>query len=312
MRPFKAPFPRREPDRALRQGEEGLEQDDDTPRNEYGIRDSTPEDLRDPGSQVNAGAAWRWRIYILTPHTNGWQAKSMIPTMPVDAPVGFLWTRRKDIEGLKAYIDAALRSEASEVLRAQELGLAVDVKPGIPPGEDTYHVRADVLVDYLLLRGGIDLPAHGLLRLYTRQSANHNEQFITSDFLCALAPLLAKEDPVRRYPRDKEWFRVPPSKPALPTWLKVDHVTTAHHATHQANTEASEVDVEREVSRDVHSSYIEVITHVQPPEGRAYFCRRLLTFAGAVVYAATAWMQSGPWRVHQRDNAAIMALGIAI
>lgn len=271
----------------------------------------TPDELR--GSKDMWGRIWRWRIYMIREGASGsWNCTSMMKSLPHDAPAKFTWTRRADVEGLKAYIDATLKGNASEALRCLEQGLVVDLQPGIELGEETHWVRADVLIDYLLLRGGIDLPAHGILRLYTNGKRQDRETFVTSDFLCALAPALAANDPARQYPRDRSWLSVPRQKTGIPSWMSAGEASTGMYAAKPEATDAAVVEAEREVGRLVHSRYIEVVTHVQPPGAPAYFCRRLVTNEGKVIYAATAWKQDGPWKVYERDNSALMVLGLPL
>lgn len=272
--------------------------------------EASAEDLRTKGDHF--GRNWRWRIYQIRHHQYGWVARSLLMQFPLPVPRRFIWTKALDVDGLKAYIDAVLRGNETEAARFVERGLVVDITPGEEPREEVYHVRADAFLDYLLLRGGIDLPAHGILRLYTRPGGRtmaHN--FVTSDFLCALAPLLERGDPARALPRDDQWVPVPRLKTGVPSWIPVEQASTGMYANGDA-TASSEVDIEREVRRQVEDDWVEVVTHVQPTEGRPYFARRVLNKRGTVVYAATAWHPHGPWKVYQRDNAALMLLGLAL
>lgn len=271
----------------------------------------TPDEMR--GSKDLWGRTWRWRIYTVREGENrSWTCISMLKAIPNDAPARFTWTKKTDVDGLKAYIDAVLKGNTSEALRCQECGLVTDVQPGQEPVEQMHWVRADVLIDYLLLRGGIDLPAHGTLRLYTHGKREDRETFITSDFLCALAPVLAANDPALKYPRDRSWFAVPRNKSGIPSWMGAADASTGMYAVKAEAAGEAEVEAEREVSRQVFSRHIDVVTHVQPPGAQPYFYRRMVTNEGKVIYAATAWQQAGPWKVYERDNSALMVLGLPL
>jgi hypothetical protein len=123
--------------------------------------------------------------------------------------------------------------------------------------------------------------------------------------------LLARGDPARALPRDDQWTPVPRLKTGVPSWIPAEQASTGMYATGEV-VSSSEVDAEREVRRQVEDDWIEVVTHVQPVEGRPYFARRVLNRRGKVIYAATAWQANGPWKVYERDNAALMLIGLSL
>lgn len=238
---------------------------------------------------------WVWRIYKIVPWKTGWKCVSLLSHYPLpNTPAEFYWTNVLDIDGLKKYIDAVLTGQETDALQFLERGQVLDIQLHPPAPCEMYEVPADVLVNYLLLRGSISVPINGVLRIYAAKT-NNEQRYVTSDFLGALAPLLI----------DEEAKQIVSSKVESVSASEVPIVVdTAMYA--------SSPPQEMCVRKKNTEKYAALVTKVQH-QSQVYYVKRVFDLASQrLIYAASSWYPHGPWIETVRDNAALLALQVSL
>jgi hypothetical protein len=299
---------------------------------------------------LRAFSAWNHRCYLLQPRKfNGagaWKATSVFPALAEDLPASFLWTAREDREGLKKYIDALLTSRRSESIYFEKAGLVEEIEmPSIARPEDT-KIRANVwrFVDFMTLRDACDIPLWGKVHFITD---GHN--VVPIEFLAAVMQLFDPEAK-RFYNPKADWWHCRESDLERMGLRPEDITSGMYRQRYQqpsvdaegaegedvlgeddvVDTETGSVDetptpqttrattrkppspVTREISVTTakHAKHADVLTLAQPKNGPPYYVRRMITYQGQLLWAATSYHPDGPWNVSHRDAAMLLALGV--
>jgi hypothetical protein len=246
---------------------------------------------------------------------------NVFPALSPDIPSKFVWAFADDKEGLKHYIDLILTGQRSEATMVEATGAITEQEMFHldRPQDQVINVNIRRFVDYLLLRDRFSVPLWGKVKFITDQS-----NIIPREFIAAIAQILGEDgkflDPNRPWKHCTE-------KDLEAMGLKPSDVTSSMNrgkfSSHAASPSIEstfvppeETDVpapppqEVEMRRDAYRDYVDLLTQVRPEEGDPYFVRRIISLRGPILWAGSAYRPNGPWKVWQRDNAQLLALGL--
>jgi hypothetical protein len=286
---------------------------------------------------INGVGTFRHRCYWGRPTKVGWLVQLTFRCDLYDMPTSFHWNDR-DLDGVQRYIDALVAGRTTEARIIEDTGLVLDLKYQMhDPNTKPIMVQVKDFVDFLLLRGHIELPAHRRILFVT--SVKYHA-FVPAEFIAAVSQLPGLEF-LQRHTDGWE-----PGRPADfdKLGLKAEEVTTNLGITHPQHTAlalarpdeiagaaptlapsplpASEAPpssasialevppAESEITRKAREKHFELITAVKPRDGRTYFVRRLSTYGGQLLWAGTSFQFEGPWIEYARENALLIGLGI--
>ncbi len=101
-----------------------------------------------------------------------------------DLPLSFMW-KAHDVDGVKRYIDALVAGRSMEARFVEESGVAYDqVYPEHDANKESITLQINDFVDFLLMRGHIELPAHRRILFVTDKGRN---AFVPSEFIGAIS-----------------------------------------------------------------------------------------------------------------------------
>jgi hypothetical protein len=281
----------------------------------------------------NPYGAFRHRCYWGRPTKVGWLVQLTFRCDLYDMPLSFLWNE-KDLDGAKRYIDSLVAGRSSEYKFVEERGTATEhVYPTHDANLTPIRVQIHDFVDFLLMRGHIELPAHRRLLFITDK---HRDTFIPSEFITVISQLPKLEflkehtegwQALRSHDVEKaglksEEFNMGlglehPERTALALAPPeaVQEILPPAEAAEFIEPDASAAAValpppETEISRKAREKYFELITFVRPRDQQPYFTRRLATYGGQMLWAGTAYQMDGPWTEYLRENALLIGMGI--
>jgi hypothetical protein len=283
---------------------------------------------------INNAGVFRHRCYWGRPTKVGWFVQLTFHCELYEMPLSFRWNDR-DLDGVKRYIDALVAGRTTEARLIEDTGLAIDHKYHThDPNTKPIMVKIKDFVDFLLLRGHIELPAHRRI-LFVTGSKHH--EFVPAEFIATISQLPGLEFLKNQ---TEGW------EPGRPVdfeglGLKPEEVTTGLGHTHPQHTALAlarpdEVrslvgpadpavplvtppdetpppetpPPESEIVRKAKDKYFELITVVKPRDAQSYFVRRLSTYGGELLWAGTSYQFDGPWTEYARENALLIGLGI--
>lgn len=293
-------------------------------------------------------SSWNHRCYVIQPRklggTGAWKATNVLPGVAADIPLSFIWTARKDREGLCEYIDALLTGRRSKSVAAEKSGLVESIEMFPAQNSDQVQVRVKIqrFVDCMALRDAFDVPLWGRVHFIT-----DGKNVIPTEYLGALSQMF---DPATKkfYDVAREWWHCRESDLER-MGLRPEDITSGMYRDRYQNTgveagsvasddgglmpgetisedgdpetastipttarSAPSIPVrEIEISRRPFPKHAELLTLVQPLQGRPYYTRRLLLFSGVLLWSGTSFYPDGPWTVWERNNALLISLGIS-
>ena len=261
---------------------------------------------------------FRHKVYILSCSTSKdyIKARLMTPALYTTVPRTFVWKPRSDVDGCKAYVDALLGGRTSVADYYEKNGYVTEVVMPDPQME-VQKVRVNIkgFVDWLLMRGHIDIPLHHRVLFIT-----DGAQFIPRDFIASIAPLLTAQGEENSLGSPDNWHRMTTEEEAK---VGPESLSLGRNYVEQSVAEPVAFDdqlsmpdeaaepAEIEVRRRRHEKHADMLTKVYPGGQRPYFARRLIDYRGHMLWVGSAWEERGPWRVTQRDTSRMLALGIS-
>lgn len=289
----------------------------------------TPSQLR-----ARLQGAWMHRGYHVFRRSEGWQATHKVWRLFPRQPVEFWWRDYDDIEGFKRYIDAWYRGDLAHTQFIEKQQTAFNVI--FPDPHDvqqlvTQQVSCRRLFDCLRLTDRAELPLWGRVAFVT-----NGHYLVPAEYITLLAEIdpdglghlkdqpgpwrAAKENDLASlgltpeqvtsglYLRGRPGVEVRPST-STTTPVHQSAVGLPEPARVEAEPPPAAPPRERTIWRREHPDYTDWLTHAVPPQGPAWYTRRLYR-NDHVLYAATAWSSDGPWQVWERDSAALLALDL--
>lgn len=272
-------------------------------------------------------ASFRYRCYkIVYDFSKGsFRCTNTFSRLLYEIPAAFTWTRARDRDGLCAYIDLLCQGRTTEAEYFEQQGVVTDVEEGERPDPDQVVVlRVEELLETLALRSEWRVPLALKLRFvvhskersilpaeFTTNLLQHTQVEGWSDLTDLKHAKVAREDDLRsrmglrfgdlhtgaNLDRAQWPARVPGQAPEVDPapWVDAD------------DDDPSPVPQETEVSRVVSPTHVEVVTRVVQAGADPYFVRRVISEKGALLYEATSYQATGPWKVWTRDNAGLLA-----
>jgi hypothetical protein len=242
-------------------------------------------------------------------------AISRVPWALQSLPIRFKF-RGGDISALQQYIDALVTRDKATALRFESANLVYDVEYNPPQteGHKRHMLRIDNFLEFLSLTDELCVPLFDRINFVT-----DGTKLVPATYIRALSAHLPELDP------EKEWRWVR-KEDDLPTGTKPEDVHSGMYLRSKAppptapeparreeeGKDEAEEDApqEHEISRKCGEKHVDLmtVTHAEKP----YYTRRIFTYSGEVIYAATAWSAAGPWSVSVRNNSLLLAYNVMV
>jgi hypothetical protein len=257
-------------------------------------------------------------VIAVADRDNSLKVWSMSPTLYRDVPARFRWTPSTDVEGCMAYIDALVSGRRTIADTYERKGYVSQIEMPEPVQEQRIRVTVKGFVDYLLLRGHIDIPLNSRLLFMTE-----GQKVVPRDYIAALAPLLESTGDAGALSPTDDWRHL--NRETLEQIGGQDSLTlgrnrvagvsdapaTEVEASPGALPDDAEFPAEVEVRRRLLDRHADLLTKVLPAGQTPFYARRLIDYRGHLLWSGSSWEERGPWRVSHRDAPRLLALGVS-